>query len=301
MSTTTCRHHGRRVYSKPRRVAYSGKSTSIRSGSRTTRWPCLSCPPAGTQYDWYTDPCFAGLGAIFGGRAGCTSCQVRVPFEEVVDVTAALNRQGLDIQTAAVRVVVVDERDTRTLLENTRIPAPVLIRTGAAVQGRTCPQAPRVATGFVATGEVRYYVGPEPGYLSRAAVLADIEAALRQWGQHKGFAVQRVEEYKDATLLVEWDHQSADGVFVFDGPGGVLAQSWVDVSCRGWIQLDFAEKWVTQDDLHAPVTAYQLLPVVLHEFGHVLGVGHVADESAVMSPFYSATRVTLTDLDVSEV
>jgi hypothetical protein len=255
--------------------------------------------PAGGQHAWYADKTFAGLGAIFGGRAGCTSCRVRVPFEEVVDVTAALRRQGLDSQTAAVRVYVVDESGTSLPLEDTRIPAPVL-RQNTAVLGRTCSQAvERMHTGFVATGVVRYYVGPEPGYLVRTAVLADIEEALRQWGVRVGFTVQCVAERTEATLRIEWDHQTADGVFVFDGAGGVLAQSWVEASGLGWIQLDFAERWGTQA---APGGASHLvLPVVLHEFGHILGVAHSTDADAVMNPFYAATRVLLTDADVATV
>jgi len=46
---------------------------------------------------------------------------------------------------------------------------------------------------------------------------------------------------------------------------------------------------------------FRLLPVALHEVGHVLGLSHSDTPGDVMAPFYDASRVELTDNDVARM
>ena len=61
----------------------------------------------------------------------------------------------------------------------------------------------------------------------------------------------------------------------FDGIGGML------VHADAHIHLDMAGRWVLQGMKGRP-DSFFLLPVVLHEIGHVLGLKHLSSPEAVM-------------------
>ena len=44
--------------------------------------------------------------------------------------------------------------------------------------------------------------------------------------------------------------------------------------------------------------SFFLLPVVLHEIGHVLGLKHLSSPEAVMGPYYNSTHINLTEADM---
>ncbi len=184
---------------------------------------------------------------------------------------------------------------------------------------------------------LRYWVGTPPGYLSRTLCIREIENCFKKWSDaitalnidglsltcvhvHKkeelpGFGkdFRKIEgkehdgEKKgeesnnnnndNAPLMgveIDWmDNSMHPGnIQKFDGIGGMLAHA--DAT---HIHLDMAERWVLQGMKGRP-DSFFLLPVVLHEIGHVLGLKHLSSPEAVMGPYYNSTHINLTEADM---
>jgi len=84
------------------------------------------------------------------------------------------------------------------------------------------------------------------------------------------------------------------GAIAIDGPSFSLAHAsqpgdsftfGSDFSLGGDMHIDDAETWIDVDA--GGVGGFDLFTIVLHEFGHSLGLGHSAVASAVMFPFVS--------------
>merc|ERR1712130_583317 len=132
--------------------------------------------------------------------------------------------------------------------------APRLDDKGDDYEDSPCPYAPDGPA-------VKYYVGRSPGYMPRKEVVEEITSALKQWSDSSG-----VNE------------------FLFDGKGGELARAGMNEETKiSFIQFDMAEKWYVQSQKSKKEPGdYGLLPVVLHESGHVLGLGHSKNPNFVM-------------------
>ena len=148
---------------------------------------------------------------------------------------------------------------------------------------------------------ITYVVGPTPGYLEREQVLKEIAAGFRAWAgpAASGLKFKRVPAKSPkaaaAQLTIDWADNSDDNPSKFDGPGGKLA----DADKEG-VLFDASERWLLQGAEPRPM-AFYLLPVLVHEIGHVLGLVHSDDPTAVMSPWYVEERISLTDNDRGRV
>jgi len=149
---------------------------------------------------------------------------------------------------------------------------------------------------FEAGQEIKYWVGTAPGYLQREDILADISEALKEWENIGIVKFTMVDNRDDSDIHLLWGDHSDENAMKFDGPGGEIARA----SAKG-IVFDSSERWVTGMKGEPKRRAFRLRPVVLHEIGHVLGLGHCDNSRQVMSPYYTPTRVALTPDDKASV
>lgn len=104
-----------------------------------------------------------------------------------------------------------------------------------------------------------------------------IHYALTEWQSCMNITFSETTKIEEADIKVSFLSQKDGGLFPFDGPGNTLAHAFYpDSSRKGIIDLDSDEDW-----------SYDFLfYVILHELGHVFGVGHSSVRDAVMYPFY---------------
>lgn len=61
-------------------------------------------------HDFSKNPCYAGIGALFGGKDAetCANCETRQPVQVLVELNHALDKQGLRFKDAGLKVFVVN-------------------------------------------------------------------------------------------------------------------------------------------------------------------------------------------------
>ena len=99
-------------------------------------------------------------------------------------------------------------------------------------------------------------------------------------------------------FFLEWHNCNAGA---FDGPGGKIAHaSYPEISSPSFIHFDGDEQWTVSDGTS---NKYSLLPVALHEVGHVLGLKHSSNTTAVMYEKYNKDKrsIQLDDDDVAGI
>ena len=132
-------------------------------------------------------------------------------------------------------------------------------------------------------------------------LLHELAAAFAPWGAATGITFVRGGAAAVADLTIRWDERVKTNDFLFDGPGGALA-----VATASTITFDAAERWELRSAPHPhrgvldwDEMYFQLLPVAMHEIGHVLGLGHSDMPEDVMSPYYGKTRTVLSQNDIA--
>jgi len=99
-------------------------------------------------------------------------------------------------------------------------------------------------------------------------------------------------------FFLEWHNCDAGS---FDGQGGIIAHaSYPGASSPSFVHFDGDEQWTVSDGTS---NKYSLLPVALHEVGHVLGLKHSTDANAVMYEKYNknSSSIQLSDDDVAGI
>ena len=136
--------------------------------------------------------------------------------------------------------------------------------------------------------------------MDREAYLKEVAAAFAVWAAAcSSLSFVRTDEPKDAHLTITFmgDEEGEIKFDASDGAGGKLAEASED-----GVLFDSAERWLLQGQTpRAKTSSYELLPVLIHELGHVFGLEHTTSSTDVMYPYYKASSVTLSAEDVSNI
>ncbi|XP_055991093.1 matrix metalloproteinase-25 [Sorex fumeus] len=129
---------------------------------------------------------------------------------------------------------------------------------------------------------------PGNSALSPEVVRTLMHHALAAWGVESGLTFQEVAsgDPQGADILISFSRAYHDDSYPFDGPGGTLAHAFFpgEHPISGDTHFDDEETWTFGSKDGAAGT--DLFAVAVHEFGHVLGLGHSSAPESIMRPFY---------------
>lgn len=152
---------------------------------------------------------------------------------------------------------------------------------------------------------VRWYLDRDsvPLDLPVAQVEAELGQAFAVWAKPSGIRFVRCAHADKAHVAIAFADRTSKNRFLFDGPGGALAEASADS-----ITFDESERWTLTSGTHKerkPFTwddqEFELLTIAVHEIGHVLGLEHSDAPADVMNPFYTEGRIKLTPNDLANL
>ncbi|KAF3444902.1 hypothetical protein FNV43_RR14595 [Rhamnella rubrinervis] len=115
-------------------------------------------------------------------------------------------------------------------------------------------------------------------------VRAAVRSAFNEWSANSKFTFNERSSPEFVTTDIYISFQTGDhgDGYPFDGNGGILAHAAAPVG--GNMHIDGDESWSTSDTITPDKV--DLMSVTLHEIGHLLGLLHSEDTSAVMYPYF---------------
>ncbi|KPP62374.1 matrix metalloproteinase-17-like, partial [Scleropages formosus] len=126
---------------------------------------------------------------------------------------------------------------------------------------------------------------PTSTALSREMIRSLVFYALKVWAEPTKLEFHEVASPEGADLQVDFLHGSHGDGFPFDGVGGAVGHAFFpsDPDRAGGVHLDSEEDW----SFRQPASeGTDLFTVLVHEFGHALGLSHSSSRHSVMRPYY---------------
>ncbi|XP_058506654.1 matrix metalloproteinase-17b isoform X2 [Solea solea] len=131
----------------------------------------------------------------------------------------------------------------------------------------------------------RLHSYPSSSRLSRETVRSLVFYALRVWSEPTPLDFHEVSNPGTADLLVDFLHGYHGDGYPFDGAGGAVGHAFfpTDPTRAGGVHLDAEEEWAFRQPASEGT---DLFTVLVHEFGHALGLAHSSSRHSVMRPYY---------------
>ncbi|XP_068451546.1 matrix metalloproteinase-17b [Clinocottus analis] len=126
---------------------------------------------------------------------------------------------------------------------------------------------------------------PSSSHLSRETIRSLVFYALRVWAEPTPLELHEVGSSQSADLQVDFLHGYHGDGYPFDGAGGAVGHAFFpsDAARAGGVHLDAEEDWTFRQPASKGT---DLFTVLVHEFGHSLGLAHSSSRHSVMRPYY---------------
>ncbi|KAE8278185.1 Matrix metalloproteinase-17 [Larimichthys crocea] len=131
----------------------------------------------------------------------------------------------------------------------------------------------------------RLHTYPSSSHLSREMIRSLVFYALRVWAEPTPLEFHEVGSPEAADLQVDFLHGYHGDGYPFDGAGGAVGHAFFpsDPDRAGGVHLDAEEEWTFRQPASEGT---DLFTVLVHEFGHALGLSHSSSRHSVMRPYY---------------
>ncbi|XP_068571447.1 matrix metalloproteinase-17b [Cebidichthys violaceus] len=126
---------------------------------------------------------------------------------------------------------------------------------------------------------------PSSSHLSRETIRSLVFYALRVWAEPTALEFHEVGSPETADLQVDFLQGYHGDGYPFDGAGGAVGHAFFpsDTARAGGVHLDAEEEWTFRQPASEGT---DLFTVLVHEFGHSLGLSHSSSRHSVMRPYY---------------
>ncbi|XP_071776167.1 matrix metalloproteinase-17b [Centroberyx gerrardi] len=126
---------------------------------------------------------------------------------------------------------------------------------------------------------------PSSSHLSRETIRSLVFYALRVWAEPTPLEFHEVGGPEAADLQVDFLNGYHGDGYPFDGAGGAVGHAFFpsDPARAGGVHLDAEEEWAFRQPASEGT---DLFTVLVHEFGHALGLAHSSGRHSVMRPYY---------------
>ncbi|KAM4585690.1 matrix metalloproteinase-17b [Fundulus diaphanus] len=131
----------------------------------------------------------------------------------------------------------------------------------------------------------RLHSYPSSAHLSREMIRSLVFYALRVWAEPTPLEFHEVASSEAADLQVDFLRGYHGDGYPFDGAGGAVGHAFFpsDPARAGGVHLDAEEQWAFRQPAYEGT---DLFTVLVHEFGHALGLAHSSSRHSVMRPYY---------------